>query len=289
MLSIGLVGAGQWAWRGHAPALCADPGIRFAGVWARRPSSAEGLAARFGTTAYASLPELLEACEAVAFAVPPGVQAELGLVAAKAGRPVLLDKPLAADVAGAARLADAIGEAGLPSQLLLTLRYTTAVRAFLTCAAQIAAFGGHAAWVSGGALEGPSATMWRREQGPILDLGPHVIDLMDAALGPVTAVRAHGAGGGWTGILLEHEGGAVSEVSLCHRARLQDPVCWFRVYGRQGAAAVDRPRVGPDAWAALTREFCQTVRDGGGHPLDVRHGLRLQRILEAASSELRRE
>lgn len=285
-LAVGLVGAGAWARRAHAPALRDAYGIQFAGVWSRRHGAAGELAADFGTTAFLTFPELLDTCEAVAFAVPPAVQAELAVVAAKAGRAVLLDKPLAADLDGAARLAEAISEAGVPSQLVLTLRYTRQARAFLAAAAAIAAIGGHAAWISAGALGGPFATAWRRQAGAVVDLGPHVIDVMDAALGAVKSVRAHGSGAAWAGLLLAHEGGAVSEISLCHRAPVANPACWFRVYGPEGSAVLDRPRAGRDTWMTLMREFRQTVRDGGGHPLDAQRGLELQRIIDAASRQL---
>ncbi|MGP4050245.1 Gfo/Idh/MocA family protein [Streptomyces sp. 2A115] len=285
-LPVGLLGAGAWAWRAHAPALRAGPNTRLAGVWSRRAASAESLAARFGTTAFARLPDLLDACEAVAFAVPPSVQAELGVLAAKAGRALLLEKPLAADLTGAERLAEAIGDARVRSQLVLILRYSGTVRSYLARTAKVEPFGGQAAWLSGGALHGPSATPWRRELGAIGDLGPHVIDLMDAALGRVQGVRAHGTVEHWSGLLLEHEGGAVSEVSLSHRVPVREPVCRFVVCGRRGAASLDPPVVGPDSWATLTTEFARLVRGGEEHPLNAQHGLYLQRIITAACGQL---
>ena len=210
-ISVGLVGAGPWAEMVHAPRLAAGPDTRLAGVWARRPEAAR----RFGAPVFERIEELFDNCEAVAFSVPPAVQAELGVLAAKAGKALLLEKPLAADLDGARRLAGAIAEAGVASQMVLTWRYSAATRAFLARVSAIEPFGGHAANITGAMLGGDFATPWRLERGAILDVGPHMIDLLEASLGRVVGVRAHGNPRGWVGLLLEHETGSVSEASLC--------------------------------------------------------------------------
>ena len=85
-LAVGLVGAGTWAERVHAPMLAAGPETRLAGVWARRPDAAAALARRHGVEAAPSFETLLERSEAIAFAVPPDVQARLATIAACAGK-----------------------------------------------------------------------------------------------------------------------------------------------------------------------------------------------------------
>ena len=67
-------------------------------------------------------------CDAVAFAVPPEVQAELAADAARAGKAVLLEKPIAADLRGAGRLAEAVGGAGVTSLVVLSWRYAASIR-----------------------------------------------------------------------------------------------------------------------------------------------------------------
>ncbi|GII60131.1 dehydrogenase [Sphaerisporangium krabiense] len=279
-VSVGLIGAGPWAEAVHAPMLAAGPHTRLAGVWARRPEAA----ARLGAPVYERVEELFDVCEAVAFCVPPAVQAELGLLAAKAGKALLLEKPLAADLDAARRLADAVGEAGVASQMVLTFRYAPATKDFLRRVSGLDPFGGHAVNVSGALHEIDSP--WRRERGAILDVGPHVIDLLDAALGPVTGVRAHGDPLAWTGLLLEHETGAVSEASLSMAARGGDGVSRVAVYGHRGSATLTGDVLGPEVFPAMAAEFAATVRAGGGHPLDARHGLRLQEIIAAAEAQL---
>ncbi|MFI7613371.1 Gfo/Idh/MocA family protein [Nonomuraea terrae] len=280
-VAVGLVGAGPWARMAHAPMLAKGPHTRLAGVWGRRPESA----AELGAPVFTRIEELFDHCEAVAFCVPPAVQAEYAVRAARAGKALLLEKPLADTLEGARRVADAVAESGVASQMVLTLRYAQETRDFLARCAEIAPFGGHAANVSDVLLgDHPFATPWRLRHGALLDVGPHVIDLLGAALGPVTGVRAHGNPLGWTGLLLEHEGGAVSEASLCMATAGDPPPSTVAVYGRTGSAVL--PAVRGDALATVAEEFARTVRDGGGHPLDAAHGLRLQQVIAEAEAQL---
>jgi predicted dehydrogenase len=286
-VAVGLIGAGPWASMVHAPVLAASPHTRLAGVWARRPEAAAELAARHGTTAFESVDALLDSCEAVACCVPPDVQAEHAIRAARAGKHLLLEKPIAGDLDGAERLADAVGEAGVGSMIVLSWRYAASVRAFVADAPALAPFAGRGAFVSGALLGGMFATPWRLERGPLLDLGPHVVDLLDASLGAVTGVRAHGDLLGWVGLLLDHEGGAVSEASLCATSALQPHRSGVEIYGAGGALDIDcATAVGPEAFATLAEELSTMVRTGTGHPLDVQRGLHLQRILASAEEQL---
>src|SRR5262245_19223409 len=85
-LRVGLVGAGPWAGKAYAPMLSAGPETQLAQVWSRRPEPAQALAQHFGTKSAPSFEAMLDECEAVAFAVPPDIQAELAIQAARAGK-----------------------------------------------------------------------------------------------------------------------------------------------------------------------------------------------------------
>src|SRR5882672_5619329 len=177
LLSVGLVGAGPWAEKAYAPMLAAGPETRLAAVWARRPEAARELAARFGAEAAPSFDALLERVEAVAFAVPPDIQAELATRAARAGKHLMLDKPLALTLDQAERLVGEVEAAGVVSQLMLTQRFRPSVTAFLERARGFGAIGARLAFVSGAFVRGAYATPWRREHGALHDLGPHAFDL----------------------------------------------------------------------------------------------------------------
>jgi len=288
-VAVGLIGAGPWASLVHAPVLASSPHTRLAGVWARRADAAAELATRHETDAVATVDELFERCEAVAFAVPPDVQAELAVRAARAGKHLLLEKPIAGDLAAAEHLASAVQEAGVRSVVVLSWRYASSVRAFLDATYTFDAIGGRGVFVSGALLGGMFATPWRLERGPLLDLGPHVVDLLDAALGPVRNVRAAANGLDWVELVLQHEGGLVSSASLCATSAVQPHRAGVELYSQSGVLEIDcATAVGPEAFATLAEELATTIRSGNDHPLDVHRGLHLQRVLANAEAQLTR-
>jgi predicted dehydrogenase len=285
-LRVGLVGAGPWAQFVHGPMFAGHPATDLVGVWARRREAATELAAAQGTKACPSFEALLEVCDAVSFAVPPDVQSELAQAAARAGKTLLLEKPVALDVEAAQRLADEVDDAGVGTQVVLTWRYTMAVRSFLVSARALGPVGGRAHFISGGAQSGPFSTPWRRQHGMLLDLGPHVVDLLEAALGRVVGVRAHGDVHRWVGLLLEHESGVVSEASLCATSNVDPFRAGAEIYGEPGGIEIDTGlAAGPSTMQTIVDEFVATA-NGQPHPLDVHHGLHLQRVLADALADL---
>ncbi|MHB8719654.1 MAG: Gfo/Idh/MocA family protein [Candidatus Dormibacteria bacterium] len=288
---VGLVGTGSWAASAHAPMLAAGPHTTLTGVFGRRPEAAARLAAAHGVRAFAAFDDLIEASQAVAFAVPPDVQAQLAPRAALAGRHLLLDKPLALDLAGAEGIAGAVAAAGVASLVLLTNRFAAATRAFLRDAQDAAALGARGWFVADALRRIPAdVSPWRHAQGALFDLGPHLIDLADAALGPVVegSVRARGDSTRWVGLLLEHSGGAVSALSLS-LATSEGGGLGLEVYAAdrlvslQGARHATRDSPPPLATAAS--EFAAAAR-GLPHPCDAAHGLRLQRLIAEAAAQL---
>jgi predicted dehydrogenase len=264
-------------------------------VWARRRDQALSLASGQGAVVPDSFDELLATCDAVAFAVPPHVQAELAGRAAGAGRPVLLEKPIGLDLDEAERLADAIESNGVVSQLILTNRYRPSFRTFLDQTAAFGATAGRVTFLGGGAVPGGYfATPWRVEHGAVLDLGPHVLDALDILLGPIVELRAAGNALGVVALTCLHDSGAVSQATFSVTTPIEASGLVVELFGSRGRLAFDAGRVdatdeGADieaAMAAIASEFAAAVRTGVPHPLDVRRGLRLQRLLDAATTDL---
>ncbi|RSM48125.1 oxidoreductase [Actinoplanes sp. ATCC 53533] len=283
-VEVGLVGAGPWAATMHGPVLAAGPQTRLAAVWSRRPEAAEQLAARLGAHAAGSYEELLDRCEAVAFAVPPDVQAALAPRAARAGKALLLDKPIALDLDGARALADAVEESGVVTQLVLTKRYHRSTRAFLAAAATFDAAGARACYLHGAFLGGAMATGWRLTRGALYDLGPHLLDLVDAALGPVEELRAAGDSRRWIELTCVHRGGAVSQLSLSGAVGLPSSRAGIDLFGPAGLLTLDFGTVDhEECWPVLRAEFAAAVRSGVPHALDVRRGLMVQELLDRIS------
>jgi predicted dehydrogenase len=285
---VGLAGAGPWARSVHAPMLAAGPETELAGVWSRTQTSAAALAAELAVPTFATYDEMLEECEAIAIAVPPSVQPELAVRAARWGKALLLEKPLALDVAGAAQIAEAVADAGVGSVMVLTYRFAPRVREFLANAQTFAATGGRACFLSGAFLGGPFAgSGWRVEHGALLDVGPHILDLVDAALGPIVNLRAHGDRHGWIGLLADHESGAVSEVSISCTAAIMPSRTEVEIFSREGSLSVDGRSDSRDVvFANLRADFAAVARTGDPHPCDAARGLHLQRVLAMADAAL---
>ncbi len=283
---VGLVGAGPWASMFHAPILAGSPETALAGVWARRPEAADELARAHGTRSFSRFEEMLDHVDALAFAVPPDVQAEMATAGAVAGKALLLEKPVALDIGPARELADVVNATGVPTQMVLTWRYLGRVRRFLESCHDIEPLGGRAHFLTGGFLRGPFATPWRLAEGPLLDLGPHVVDLLQAALGPVAEITARGDRHRWIGLQLVHQSGVVSQASITAYSALEPGRAGIEVYGPDGVLEVTSLEATAGSVRRLVAEFATAVRTGVPHELDVNHGVRLQLLLADASGQL---
>jgi predicted dehydrogenase len=282
-LLVGLIGAGPWAQTMHAPTLAAGPETRLAAVWSRRPEQARELARQFQSTAVSTVEELFDRCAAVAFAVPPDIQAELAIQAAQAGKALLLEKPLALTLPAARALADAVNHYGVISQVVLTKRYHPTTRSFLAAASNVTTTGARSCYLHGGFLNGPAATGWRLRHGALLDLGPHMLDLLDAAIGPIEEISATGDPRTWVQVTCRHRNGAVSEASLSGSVDVPAPITQVHLYGPAGALTYDTAGFDyRECWATIRREFAESVTAGRAHPLDVNRGLYLQELLVRA-------
>jgi predicted dehydrogenase len=281
-MRIGLIGAGPWARATQAPSLAAHPGVEFVGVWARRPEAA----AEIGVPVFDSVEALFAEVDAVAFAVPPEVQAGLAVAAAEAGKHVLLDKPIAATLDDASRLADAVGHAGVRSMVTLTRRFAPETRAFLARAAGKKWSAGVGTWLSGAVLGGEySNSPWRHRDGALFDVGPHVFDLLDEALGSVVDVilcRRDEASDAWT-VVLEHEGGKVSTSQMSLATPVRPSLFRIELSGSDGVVSLDdRSTSATECFRILLDEFLESVESGTDHPCSVHRGLHLQKVLDSA-------
>jgi len=287
-IAVGLVGTGPWAAKAYAPMLAAGPETRLAAVWSRRADAAQAIAAAHGSVAVPSFDALLVRCEAVAFAVPPDVQAELGVRAAHAGKGLMLDKPLALTVEEAERLAHAVEDAGVVTQFMLTHRFRTATAAFLELAREKAPFfGARLAFLSSAFIRGPYACAWRKEHGALHDLGPHAFDLLDEALGPIESIAGRGDPRTFVALSCRHAGGAVSDLALSGVTPVTPSVFRVELYGAGGALEFDAvAAAAEEPWAEARRRFAAAFREGKPSALDARRGLVLQRLIDRALKAL---
>ncbi|MFF4194393.1 Gfo/Idh/MocA family protein [Nonomuraea sp. NPDC001831] len=284
-VEVGLVGAGPWARIFHAPTFAAGPETRLAGVWSRSRPAAERLAAEYGVPAFGSYEELLGRCAGVVFAVPPDVQAALAVRAARAGRALLLEKPIALSVADAEALAQAVTAAGVATQIVLTHRYRPVIRDFLARLRDFPVFGARGCQLTGEFLDGTyDDSPWRATAGVLYNTGPHGLDLLDAALGPIEEVRSMSNKDGLLALTCRHENDAVSQLTICGRVPPRRR-SHYELYGPRGTLTLDFDRLPEDSGATranLRAEFAHAVCTGEPHPIDVHRGLHLQRLLAQA-------
>ncbi|WP_447005227.1 Gfo/Idh/MocA family protein [Saccharothrix isguenensis] len=286
-LRVGLIGAGPWATMVHAPCIADHPGTRLTTIWARREEAASELAGIHGATVAKSPEELLDQVDAVAFAVPPDVQAEIATKAAELGKHLILEKPIAGTLKDAERLADAVERNGVASLVVLTKRFAPETREQLDQLAEAGGWvGGSARWLTGALLGGPfSNSPWRHERGPLDDIGPHAFDLLDATLGTITdVISAHQSEHGLWQIVFQHEGGATSVATMTMTLPLNPGIAEVIVYGEHGHRVLaDRGTTAQQCFTNLLDDFVAMVDSGTTeHPLDVRRGLHLQRIIDLA-------
>ena len=121
---------------------------------------------RLGVEAYDDVDALIAASDAVAIAVTPDAQPDLAVRRAPAaGKPMLLEKPLADDLAGAQRIVAAVEQAGVGTLVMLTYRFHPGLQRFAEAAAGFDALGGRGCFLSGAFLPGsPYARGWRLER-----------------------------------------------------------------------------------------------------------------------------
>ncbi|MFY4722336.1 Gfo/Idh/MocA family protein [Streptomyces sp. LaBMicrA B280] len=290
-MRIGLLGTGPWARSVYAPALAGHPGLEFAGVWGRRPEAAAELAQRYGGAPYADVDALLADVDAVAVALPPSVQAPLAVRAARAGRHLLLDKPLALSVADARAVAEEAERAQVASVVFFTARFQKEPQAWIEEQGALAGwFTARAQWL--GAVfttDSPfAASPWRQEKGPLWDLGPHALSVLMPILGDVTRVVAAGRGPGDTvHLVLGHAAGASSTVTLSQTVPPAAAGTAYELRGESGVAVM--PAASEDAVTALTRAadaLLAAAGTGRPHPCDASFGLRVTEILAAAEARL---
>jgi len=288
VLRFGVLGTGYWAQEAHATALAAHPGTELVGVWGRDPARTEAFAARFGIRGHDDLDRLLAEVDAVAIAVPPDVQAELAVVAAAAGRHLLLDKPLALSVDGADRVAAAAAEHRVATLVFFTLRFLPEVAAWMDGATATGDWqGGGGAWMGSVFTEPDSPfadSPWRRRKGALWDLGPHMLALALPVFGPVESVTAATMPPEAVNLILYHQGGVRSTLTLSQSVPPPAAVIRFQVHGAGDQSAL--PAFKLDHLVALEAaigQFTAMVAAGDtSHPCDVRLGRDTVAVLEAA-------
>ena len=292
-MKFGLVGTGYWARVTQAAALASEPAAEFTAVWGRSADAAAAVGLQFGVKPYAAragYADFLDHVDAVAFSVPPDVQAELAATAAAAGRHLLLEKPVATSAAAAGRLAGEVEQTGVSSVVFFTARFDPAVREWLAEVQDAGFLGGWGRWFGSAFSPGSpfASSPWRREKGALWDVGPHALALLTGALGPVTALTADGGAGDLVHLVLHHSQGATSTASLTIGAPERAAHTELSLWGPAGLSPMPALADDPVAlYRVALRELVAGAEAGRrSHPCDVRFGAGVVKLLAEAERQI---
>jgi predicted dehydrogenase len=289
---FGLIGTGYWATTVHGASVARHSGVDFVGVWGRDRAKAEAAASELATRPYDDLDALLADVDALTFAVPPDVQAEIATRAARGGRHLLLEKPVATSVSQATLLEKAVAEAQVASIVFFTRRFVPETQAWLK---HLEMLGGWdcgrvemAARLQGGPFE---ASPWRHAKGGLWDVGPHALSVLIPVLGDVTSVVAGAGRGDQVHLVLTHTGGGSSTASLSltvPQAATGNTTYFYGEQGRETAptTSLDAGGLIKTHQAAVDALIAQIEQPGSGHPCDVYFGTRVVEVLAAAEESL---
>jgi predicted dehydrogenase len=194
----GMIGCGAVAEVKSGPALQKAAGSSLVAVMRRDAEKAADYARRHGVPRHYDRAAALVAdpeVDAVYVATPPSSHLELALLAAEAGKPCLVEKPMALCHAECVRMMEAFEARGVP---LFVAYYRRALPRFLEARRllQAGAIGTPTSahiFQYDRLLQGDAARVWRVDPavaggGLFLDLASHGFDLLDFLLGPIAAV-----------------------------------------------------------------------------------------------------
>ena len=195
-MRIALVGCGRIS-RNHLDAITAIDGLELAAVCdvvaerAERAGSASGVP--FFTEYEAMLQEA--ACEAVAICTPSGLHPAHGIAAARAGKHVVTEKPMAISLSGADALVQACDAAGVHLFVVKQNRLNPAVQ-LLRRAVDKARFG--PIYLANTTVrwsrpqeyydQAPWRGTWELDGGALMNQASHYVDLLQWLVGPVASV-----------------------------------------------------------------------------------------------------
>ena len=313
-LNIAILGTGSIASGGHAPALLQSGHAELWSVLSRDLERARQFAKQFNAQssapAHTSLEALLAdpALDAVIIATPDKLHAEQVVAAARAGKHVLLEKPLATDAAGISQVVESCARAKITLGLCYRLRWHAGHR-LLVAAVRAGKFGDiqhvRSIWTS----RQTDASNWRAspEVGRWWSLGAngtHLIDLsrwiLQPTQGEMTQVKGVIAREKWQGAhdetavaAFKFEGGATAEICTSvlfdspNRLEIYGSQGWAvceNTFGREGAGRIwtrdgpfDFPVVNP--FVGLLDDFVHAVRQRGQPEVGTIEGARNAQIM----------
>lgn len=245
MLRVGIVGSGFMGVT-HSDAYAKIPDVQIAGFVGRSEANRKRLAEKHKTKDYPTLEAMLaaEQLDAVDICTPTPLNVEMVKVAAQAGKPILLEKPIARDL----KEADEIIRTAKKRKALLMVAHVLRFWPEYVTIRKILDEGQIGKVLSASATrmcQNPKWTAWYADPsqsgGALVTLGIHDFDFCNSAFGApksAYALGTRGPQGGWDDAtsLVRYESG----VEVCFKASIAMPEAFpftmaFRAVGERGA------------------------------------------------------
>ncbi|RNC63048.1 MAG: scyllo-inositol 2-dehydrogenase (NAD(+)) [Candidatus Dichloromethanomonas elyunquensis] len=200
-LGFGVIGCGRIAPK-HTESIAAIPDAELVAVCDIIPEKAQDFASKYNAQPYLDYQELLkrEDIDIVTIATPSGCHAEIGIAAAKAGKHVMVEKPMSMTLQEADLLIKTCREWGVKLGVIHQNRFNQSVK-LLRAALEAGRFGK--------LTHGQASVRWNRNQeyytqapwrgtklqdgGVLMNQSIHNIDLLQWMLGPVDSVYGYTA------------------------------------------------------------------------------------------------
>ena len=198
---VALLGCGRIS-KNHLEALGKVDGLRLVAVADSDLSRAEAVSAEQGVPAFGGLEEMLAAvpCDLVAICTPSGLHPQHGIIAARHGRHVLTEKPMAISLEAADQLVQACDAAAVHLFVVKQNRLNPPIQ-LLKRAVDKGRFGRlymanvTVRWTRPQEYYDaePWRGTWEFDGGAIMNQASHYVDLMQWLVGPVESVMARTA------------------------------------------------------------------------------------------------
>ena len=249
-LRVACLGMGWWS-DVLADAMQRSGKFAVAACYTRSDEKRQKFAARYGCRPARSYEEILEdrTIEAIINTTPNSAHRETTTAAARAGKHVFLDKPIANTIEDARALTRACGEA----KVVLALGYQRRREAHFRWVKQhLGEFGrlvNAEANISRDRLGKIDLSSWRYTAagmpgGVMLQIGIHYTDVLEYLLGPVAAVSGRfvrlvlpGDNADVASLILEHENGALSTLNASYASASEYYL--LNIYGKERTAYYD--------------------------------------------------
>ena len=198
-MRFGIIGAGMIAGF-HARAIAAMADAELVAVYARRAAAAAEMTGQFGGTAYDDLDAFLghDGLDVVTICTPSGAHLEPAIAAARAGKHIICEKPLANTLPEAESMLEAVENAGVRHFLMHNYRRLPAValaKRMIEDGRLGRIFHYRARYLQDWAMSEDLPLLWRFTKndsgsGALGDLGAHIIDLGRHLCGEITDIAA---------------------------------------------------------------------------------------------------